>query len=620
MGTIIVISCTAVLFLSMILLLAAKPKYAGKITGSFIVLVGVGGLLIYGYGFAATADNLPLAIIRALLAVCGMYMGRNDLSSVSEAPLMSHSWMRVVFWLLHLFALYATASAAITTVGAEALKKLRLWLARRGRLNLIYGVDDDSLALGKQLSLSKSDAVVFLDRKAGANAVSVISGCGAVLRTDFDALSSTPKFLRAMALNSRGRELTVYALSKDPTDNIRYAEKLLYGLQMRGISPDKTRLVILCQEDRAIQKLQISKDHYGFGFVAAVNETELAARVLMLNFPPYRHMHFDADARATVDFRVLIVGFGQTAQAVLRQLVMNGQFEGSTFHAAVFAPDCEQVDGYFSSSFDALLENYDIQFFPNDARSRVMTQYIRERGKDLRYAVICTGSEKTNREIAEDLCGHFSRQRLTVPVYECSRKGVKAYDSDGTVSRQAPLYQPHLLNMRQLDLLAMELNHQYQQRTDLTPVQTWMECDYFSRQSSRASADFAGAMVFAAGGKDPNEWDLTEAQLLNLSKTEHLRWCAFHYCMGFHAMSEEEFDRRAAQYTRQLQETGKPSIRIAKNMADRTHACLILWEDLPTLGEKEQAVTGSYVDYQDLDTQNVLMIPKLYKLSEGGLL
>jgi hypothetical protein len=328
-------------------------------------------------------------------------------------------------------------------------------------------------------------------------------------------------------------------------------------------------------------------------------------------------VQFDADARATSDFRVLIVGFGQTAQAVLRQLVMNGQFEGSTFHAAVFAPDCQRVDGYFSSSYDALLENYDIQFFPCDARSRDMTRYIQEHGSKLRYVAICTGSEKANREIAEDLCAHFSRQNLTIPVYECSRQSVKSYDTDGTVSREDPIYQPHLLNMRQLDLMAMKLNHQYSQPTERTALECWMDCDYFSRQSSRASADFAEAMIFASGEKDPTQWDLTPAQLLNLSKTEHLRWCAFHYCMGFHPMSQEEFLQRAEVYNHQVKETGKASIRVSKNMAGRTHACLIDWDALPLLDEKEKALTGRQVNYQDMDTQNVLMIPKLYDFSGG---
>lgn len=47
---IIVILATAVLFLAMILQLAAKPKSAAKITGGCIVIAGLSGMVIYGYG------------------------------------------------------------------------------------------------------------------------------------------------------------------------------------------------------------------------------------------------------------------------------------------------------------------------------------------------------------------------------------------------------------------------------------------------------------------------------------------------------------------------------------------------------------------------------------------
>lgn len=617
MDSLLVIGLTTVAFLAMIFLLATKAKVAGKLTGILIAVTAVSGLLIYGYGFAQTLDSLPLAVIRALLAVCGMFLGRNELSAIVAAPLLQPQWAQAIFWLFHLLALYITAGAAIITVGAEAMKKLRLWMVRRGNLNLLFGINEDTLQLGKRLMQTRGNPVVYIDNKAGNSVAEAVANFGGVLRTDADALKGSKKFLRSLAISRRGRQLTVYAMHKDPGENIHYAERLLKSLEQSGVLPEKTRLVILCQEDRAIRRLQVTEGSYGYGFVAAVNEAELAARVLVRNYPPYQYLTFDADAKATTNFEVLIVGFGQTAQAVLKQLVMNGQFEGSRFRAAVFAPDCDDVDGYFASSFDALLHNYDIAFYPCDARSRRMTAYLQEHGKELKYVAVCTGSDKMNREIAENLCGYFSVNQIAVPVYECSRQGVKAYDEDGTVVEQHPLYEPQLLNMEQLDRMAMILNHQYQQPTDRSALEEWMRCDYFSRQSSRASADFIGAMLRAAGKMEESSWDLTQQQLLNLSKTEHLRWCAFHHCMGFAAMTEEEFDRRADEYRRQLEETGKPQIRIAKNMSGRTHACLVSWEDLVKLSEKESAITGQQKDYQILDTQNVLAVPQLLKAAAG---
>ena len=44
----LVMLLTLILFLAIILLLAAQPRYAGKITRTFIVIAGLGGLFFYG--------------------------------------------------------------------------------------------------------------------------------------------------------------------------------------------------------------------------------------------------------------------------------------------------------------------------------------------------------------------------------------------------------------------------------------------------------------------------------------------------------------------------------------------------------------------------------------------
>ena len=58
---------------------------------------------------------------------------------------------------------------------------------------------------------------------------------------------------------------------------------------------------------------------------------------------------------------------------------------------------------------------------------------------------------------------------------------------------------------------------------------------------------------------------------------------------------------------------GKPLIRIAKNETDRHHACLVTWEDLQTLSDKENAITGKQVDYQQFDRDNVMAVPALLR-------
>lgn len=614
-----VILATLICFLALIMVIAAKPKFTAKVTRIIFAIVGVTGLFFYGYGFMVTTGNFCLSVIRSLLAVCGMYMGAKDWGSISTAPLMQFDWMQVLFWVVHLFALYATASAAITTVGGEALRKLRLWLARRGALHLIYGANDDTIALAKQLLQEKNGAVVFVDESADVSEAAAVAKAGCVLRWDAEAAQGGEQFLKSIGATRGGRKITLYAMKDTASDNLRYAQKLLRGMEAGKIVPEQTRLVIRCRENTTAVGLQVLGDAYGYGSVTVIQETDLVARTLVRNYPPCNHLAFNENGKACEDFEAVIIGFGQVGQTVLRHLVMNGQFEGSTFRAAVFSPDCNSVKGYFTKSYAQVLQQYDISFRACDARSEEVYDYLQERGSRVKYLAICTGSDRLNQEIAEDLTEYLSQHNVAMSAYLCSHRGVKCFDPmTGTVKSHS-LYRVDMLSMEKMDALAMCVNSHYQQDQEKTPLEHWLRCDYFSRMSCRAVADFIPAMLKMVNKTRAqvmeSGWDLTPAQLETLSKTEHLRWCAFHYSMGFSPMTREEYDCRTETYRRQLAAGEKP-LRIGKNMVARTHACLIGWEELAELSERENRITGKSVDYQAMDTENVLIVPELLRAGE----
>lgn len=614
MNILFVVLANLVLFLVLVVIMAAKPKFTAKATRTIFVIVAVTGLFFYGYGFMATTGDVVLSIARSLLAVCGMYMGRMDWGSISAAPLMQHSWMQRLFWIVHLLALYATASAAVTAVGAEALRKLRLWLARRGRLDLIFGVNDNTLELGKKLLEEKKGAVVFIDSKADPANAAAIAKAGCVLRSDDSAIQADAAFLKSIGACRKDRSINVYAMETTSADSLLFAQRLLNSLKDSGVTPDQTNLVIRAQESSKAASLQVLGDKYGYGTVTVVQEASLAARTLIRNYPPCDHISFDADGRAAEDFEALIVGFGQVGQNVLRQLVMNGQFEGSTFRTAVFSPDCNAVKGYFSKNYDQILKNYDISFHACDGRSVELYDHLAQRAGKLKYLVICTGSDQMNLEIAENVTDYLTNIGNPMPVYLCGHRGVKYLNTEGNVEKQLSLYQPEALSMKKMDEVAMLVNDRYQSDREKTPWQHWLYCDYFSRMSCRATADFIPAMLRMAGKTEAqvreNGWELTDEQLEVLSRTEHLRWCAFHFCMGFAPMTAEEYDAREAKYVQQIAAGQKP-LRVGKNMQGRTHACLIGWEELDALSQRESRMTGKVLDYQAMDMDNVRLIPEL---------
>ena len=137
--------------------------------------------------------------------------------------------------------------------------------------------------------------------------------------------------------------------------------------------------------------------------------------------------------------------------------------------------------------------------------------------------------------------------------------------------------------------------------------------------SSRASADFAPAFLLMAGlvaDTIPEENWCSPQQLENMAITEHARWNAFHFCMGFRNMTEEEYAERCRIYKEEKAKNPASRYRIGKDMAKRLHSCLIPWEELDDLSAKENAVTGGNVDYKQMDRNNVLTLPALLKSAQ----
>ena len=623
MGTqVIVILFTFIAFFAMILQLALNPKYAAKMMGGMLIVSVVGGIFFYGYGYAVTIPNPVMAFIRALLAVCGMFVGKNELAQISAAPLFQYPGMVLAFWLIHLLALYTSASAAITTIGKEMLKKITQIFALAGDLAIIYGTSERALSLGKECRNEKA-AVVFVDENVDSNTVLNISKMGANLRSDYSALHPDKRFLESLRMVLGRRKMCLYAIRDNEEENRLYSIKMQSALEEAGVDPELTSIVVLGDEEALAPVLQVLEDEngemkqYGYGHVSVINQLDLVARVMIQNCPPWNCLTFDENGRAEEDFDALIIGFGQTGQATLKQLVMNGQYEGSRFHAAVIAPDCLKSSGYIRQICNDIFLRYDIDLIQADGNGIQTFEYLYERRKTLKYIAICVGNERLSREITDQIVRYLRYISASAQVVQCLHNSVVVSNLEGGADTRFMVYEKKNLDGLKIDQMAMALNHSYTGNTDATPWEDWKRCDYFSRMSARASVDYIPALLYAAhttAEKVVAEgWKLSKKQIENLSRSEHLRWCAFHYAMGFQPMSEREFEARKEQYLDEVRSSGKSRIRIAKNMAGRTHACLIPWEELEVLSEKENAITGGHRDYQQEDVKNVLAIENLLR-------
>ena len=611
---------SAALLLAMVLNLSLKPAYSARLTTICMLTAVAGGLIFYGFGFAETTKDLLLSVIRTPIAVTRMFVGVNELSAIASSRLVSTKLGRILFWLIHLMAFYSVASAAMLSLGAETLRQLRMLLSLRGDLTLIYGINENSISLGRECSEAGGSAVVFVAENAPSSLVSDLNNLGMSVLTGPAAVESRPSVMRRLRLSRR--RITVYALDDNVDQDLFYALRLRDVLEKAGVPAEKTQVTLPGAEDIIAPMLQVSEEKYGFGYVNVFDPAALTARALIRLCPPWEQIRFGEDGRALEDFSCAIIGFGRHGQAVLRQLVMNGQFAGSHFHAAVFSPAFEDESGMLLADCPELFRRYEIESFTADGRSRVFYDYLESHISTLKLIAVCTGGDERNREISDNLMLYLQRRGgENICVLQCGEKGVRYQAHVGSHIQVKNIYSRDFLSAEKADRRAILLNAVY----DTSPRsnwEKWVACDSFSKMSSRASADFAPAFLRMAHSSSEElssgDWKPGDALLQNLGESEHLRWNAFHFAMGYAPMSREQFEANL-KTVKKCREEGVPcKIRATKDTKKRRHACLVSWEELDELSEFERSLTGEEKDYKQIDINNVLALPRLLAAEEGG--
>ena len=607
-----VILLSAAFFVVVIFYIALEQEKRERITGIAFFIAALGGIVLYGFAYSHGHEGLFVhmsAVLRTLIDVGRMFVGMNNEAVFREAlenAGLNGSVLVVLFWTVHFLAYYSMASAAIMALGKGAIRRLRQFLLRVKNVVVIYGVNDSSLAFGRHMSSDKHNSLVFVGR-ADSSQESVIRQMGALLYNDDVSLRPQKAFFKRLAMRDDKQKLHLYALDTNEDANIKYAVNLLKVLKEENFDPARTDLVLLGQEESHGGDLQVGKDHYGYGEVKAFDHAELTARLLVQKYPICKAVEFDDNGLAKADVEVLVIGFGHMGQDVLKKLVANGQFAGSSFHAHVFDPACGMIDGFFRRSYAGLLENYDVNFYPYSGQSVKFCDFLEEHAKTLTYIVIAVGSLKKGSELAYSIMELLNVYGRKMPVYQCCDDSVVCHRNH-VESEYSCLHDADILYGGTMDEFAMKINHYYC-GPDGSEKEQWFSSDYFSRMSCRASADFLSAYLFRLCGNQSIE--ISDKKMENMSITEHLRWCGFHYSMGYTKMSDEVWEKRAEEYRKEIALGGKGRTRISKDTVDKRHACLVSWDELDVLSAKESAVTGKDTDYKQMDRDNIKVVLKL---------
>lgn len=641
------------LFILFLIRLSTHAQGSLKLSRTLFVITSISSLLIYGYGFAMTLRDEPVyALLRTLFAVCRSYLGNSDYEAIKAAPHYSDLWFRILICLIQLLAIFTSVLAVVGAFSRDFANHFRLQKARKGRLVLIYGSGERALLFGANASKRKATSVIFVLPNASANVVSYLNRQDLGYRSDESALSPDATFIQSIR-GASGRKIAVYCLREDFAQNVAYASQLKAAFEQAGADAAQLSLSILGRENSGIEKHLIAGPSYGFGSVTVFNQFSLTARLLMKVCKPWEEMHFDAECHATEDFHVLLVGFDAYNQNILKEFVRNGQFCGSTFHADIIAENADRMAGELMYECSPMLNHYDIKFYNEAPGSLFVFQYLEKTAGRLKFIVVSLGDQAQTRETADVIKTVLDRTAYSIPIVTCVDSTLLYRRSGTWMQNSYTAFTADTMNFRYADALAMEVNHTYSADQNRSAWDDWKDCDFFGRMSSRASADFMPAMLWCMGLRpsdvkgldrfvesndgtsDPAKGILSKKQIENLGRTEHERWMGFHYSMGYAPMSEKEWEARAAVY-RQQKAAWVPSgdnnaatpatdsagnkklIRVGKNAADRRHACMIPWEALADLSDKESVLTGKAVDYYQIDINNVLTIPGILKKAEAA--
>ncbi|MBR5731601.1 MAG: hypothetical protein IKX89_06620 [Firmicutes bacterium] len=622
MHTLIIIIISILIFSALVIIMGLQTKQVVKITGTLAAAVLLIAAFIYGSCYSAICESSSVAVFKTVNAIIEMFLGNDSISSISDAPLMKHVAFQVFVYLAHILAMYITISAVLTAVAMRMLRRIGLFFARRGELDLVYGVNDDTIAFAKKALDSRHDSLVFVGDSKSASLESAVVRQGGILFFEAKYTNDASALIKRIGMRPGKRKLKVFAIDGDSGKNAQFAEKLLKALEERGIAPEQTSLSILAADEAFGTALQASGDRYGYGSVLSMSGKDLIARLLIRSCPPYKVMRFDENGRAENDFYALVIGLGSTGQAVLKALVMNGQFSGSSFKTVIVSRDGDRLSGSFFSEHPGLESAYGISLMECDARSREFYRFLEEDADKINYIVVCTGSEKDDREIFAEIENFLRKGGSETVLARCGSKSVFVSEGAGK-TREENIFKSDILLGSSLDAMAMQVNHYYREQyreegEEGDPEEEWKECPYFDRMSSRATADYIDAFLFAAG-KDretvkKDGLDISKEMRDALGESEHLRWCAFMYAMGYSPMPRDVLEERGRLWKEEEDSGAEHSIRnIARDDVRKLHACITDGDGLDALGQYIKSVTGRDPDYKEIDRHNIDAVPAMLR-------
>ncbi|MTK53108.1 hypothetical protein [Paludibacter sp.] len=341
--------------------------------------------------------------------------------------------------------------------------------------------------------------------------------------------------------------------------------------------------------------------------VSIHNYASIVTRQLIAEHHPVDSVEIDnMQAISKSDFNVLVIGFGQIGNHILRKLIEQGQFVGSDFHATIIDKYMGVLQGRFEYLYPGIPSNYNLSFVEAEAGHTKFYKEIKNIISYTNYIVISLGNDNLNIQTALEIleiCHMMNEGKQKIFVHLEDEKHWKdtLKEYEGLIYIFGEVHKVYSeKNILQPDKEAQGERVHEVYRKLYGDNRLFSEISRHEQLSNISVAEHLYAKVKLLGYKNADDFSshfsnsgeyinsLTNVQRLNLSKGEHLRWNAFYFVHGWTTIPLEEIEG----------ETIEEKYNNRKNTALKRHSCLTSWENL----EKLKGVIGEDMQKADIDS------------------
>ena len=572
----------------------------------FVVIAIFGGIIYaigYFYEFDGSIWSFFMCIERTLLATILMFVGVDKLGEISNNSIINTGAILFIFWSCHLIAATLTIKVALQTFGSKFLINLRFIFSNNIDIYIIYGLNERTVKLVHGLNDKDKNRkyIIIVDDKSEKQFEDLINNqkSNILYRNDKNALEVDNSFIKSLHLN-QNHKIVLYTLNDDYKSNFDYA--VLFDEKIKSYESKNYSLKIFGDEYEIYDDL--NKDTK-YEDIYVFNECDLVTRQLVNDYPPCNYIDFENyKAKKDSIFKCMIIGLDDFGQEAFKKLLLNGQFYNNEFNIFLVDENVDEKLGVFKANYKGL---FDEECILNWKYETIDTQYLSsevcykiKNGK-IKYIVVSTNNNENNMYIAKKLYSFKHYNSIEFDIFVCNNDALIKYNGINDIKKY-DIYSAEMLLKNDIDDFVKKYHYKgkYKEKYH-NKEECWKNIDAYGRLSNRAAADFSKSFlkILNIDKKDITTKidSLSMEEKETLAKTEHLRWCAYEYLLGFTKMSRDvhkEFGDRIDK-ERKLQ------------------ACLVDWDELDEVSKVQNSFgKGENRDFKLADINNVDVLKEIF--------